>query len=87
MIKNVLKQIQWLRKESKPFHTAIFYSTIIDLLSMGLSLAAIYFSKQTIDIATGNPNGGLWAHAAGMIGCIVGSMITGMLNSWIFRKI
>ena len=86
MIKNVLKQIQWLRKESKPFHTAIIYSTIIDLLSMGLSLAAIYFSKQTIDIATGNPNGNLWAHAAGMIACIVGSMIAGMLNPWMIER-
>ena len=86
MIKNALKQIQWLRKESKPFHTAIIYSTLIDLLSMGLSLAAIYFSKQTIDIATGNPNGNLWAHAAGMIACIVGSMIAGMLNPWMIER-
>lgn len=86
MIKNALKQIQWIRKESKPFHTAIIYSTLIDLLSMGLSLAAIYFSKQTIDIATGNPNGDLWAHAAGMIACIVGSMIAGMLNPWMIER-
>ena len=86
MIKNTLKQIQWIRKESKPFHTAIIYSTIIDLLSMGLSLAAIYFSKQTIDIATGNQDGDLWGHAAGMIACILGSMIAGLLNPWMIER-
>jgi ABC-type multidrug transport system fused ATPase/permease subunit len=53
---------------------------------MGLSLVAINFSKQTIDIATGNPNGNLWAHAAGMIACIVGSMIAGMLNPWMIER-
>ena len=86
MIKNTLKQIQWIRKESKPFHTAIIYSTIIDLLSMGLSLAAIYFSKQTIDIATGNQDGDLWGHAALMIACILGSMIAGLLNPWMIER-
>ena len=86
MIKNTLKQIQWLRKESKPFHASIFYSTIIDLVSMGLSLAAIYFSKQTIDIATGNQSGDLWVHAALMIACILGSMIAGILNPWMIEK-
>ena len=86
MIKNTVKQIQWIRKESKPFHKAIIYSTIIDLLSMGLSLAAIYFSKQTIDIATGNQDGGLWTHAALMIACILGSMITGTLNPWLIER-
>ena len=86
MIKNTIKQIQWIRKESKPFHASILYSTIIDLISMCLSLAAIYFSKQAIDIATGNQSGDLWAHAILMIACILGSMITGILNPWMIEK-
>ena len=86
MIKNTIKQILWIRKESKPFHASILYSTIIDLVSMGLSLAAIYFSKQAIDIATGNQSGDLWAHAILMIACILGSMITGILNPWMIEK-
>ena len=84
---NIIKQIRWIRKESKPFHTAILYSAIVDLLSMGLSLAAIYFSKQSIDIATGNQSGDLWTHAMLMIACIIGSMTAGILSPWITERV
>ncbi len=78
--------MQWIWKQSRSFHNAIIQSTAIDLLSMGLSLAAIYFSKQTIDIATGTQEGNLWTNAIIMAVCIVGSMTTGILCPWIAEK-
>ena len=87
MTTNIIKQIRWIQKESKPFHTAIIYSAFVDMISMGLSLAAIYFSKQTIDIATGNQNGDLWTYAILMIACIIGSMTAGILNPWITERV
>lgn len=81
------KQMDWIWGISRDFRGAILFSGIIDLLGMSLSLVAIYFSKRSIDIATGTLEGNLWVNAGIMVACIVVSMCSGIFTPWITEKV
>ena len=81
------RQMAWVWRLSKPHQGAIAWSALIDLLGMGLSLVAIYFSKQAIDVATGSSEGHLWWNAGIMVACIIGSMLAGICNPWITERV
>ena len=81
------RQITWVGKLAYPYRIPILCSALIDMLGMVLSLVAIYFSKQAIDVATGSADGNLWWNAGIMVACVVGSMLTGICNPWITEKV
>lgn len=85
--KESCRQIVWVWRMTHSYRGAISWSALIDLLGMVLSLMAIYFSKQAIDVATGSLGGNLWWNAGLMVACVVGSMLTGICNPWITEKV
>lgn len=85
--KELGRQMAWVWQLSKPYRGAIGASAVVDLIGMILSLVAIYCSKRAIDVATGASAGDLWTYAAGMVVCILGSMLAGICNPWITERV
>lgn len=81
------RQLDWIWRISRDFRGAILVAALIDLLGMSLSLVAIYFSKRSIDIATGALEGNLWVNAGIMVVCILVSMSAGIFTPWITEKV
>lgn len=81
------RQLDWIWRISRDFRGAILVAALIDLLGMSLSLVAIYFSKRSIDIATGALEGNLWMNAGIMVVCILVSMSAGIFTPWITEKV
>ncbi len=83
----VLESVRWLRDAVRPYRMRIFLGALVDLTGMGCSLFSVYLSKYAIDIATGTTDGQLWYVSGGMVGCIILSMVTSMLSSWISERV
>lgn len=81
------RQLGWLAQLVRPYRKQLAGAIVLDLLGMGLSLAAIFYSKKAIDIATGSIVGNLWGNAACMVGCILGSMMIGIFTPWLTEKV
>lgn len=83
----IQNQLDFVWNISCGFRRAILLAAIIDLLGMSLSLIAIFFSKRSIDIATGTLDGNLWINAGAMAVCIILSMIAGVCTPWVSEKV
>ena len=80
-------QLAWMGRLVRPYRKKLGGTILLELVGMGLSLAAIFFSKKAIDIATGSVDGSLWGNAAWMVGCILGSMLIGIFTPWLTEKV
>lgn len=91
-IKNCLpyrlgRQIAWISRLSRPHWRMIGGAISFELLGMGLSLAAIFFSKRAIDIATDSVEGNWLVYAVLMVFCVFGSMMIGICTPWLNEKV
>lgn len=80
-------RFRWVWSISDACHGWIAGSSVLDLVSMALSLLAIYWSKQAIDIATGAVEGKLLLSVIYIVVFMLLAVLLGLVSTWITERV
>jgi len=77
----------WIWQSSKGARGQVLLSALIGILAVGCSLGFVYFSKETIDIATGVRQGNLLHYGVAMALLMAAEIALHALDNWIVNTL
>lgn len=87
MVYTIREQWNWSWMQTKGFRRKIGLFILLDIFSLILSLSFVYWSKQAVDLATGEATGIFRRVIGPVIVSIAFALLTGQLASWLKERI
>lgn len=82
-----LKGKAWLKKETRPYKTFVFFLTVVAIFTTALSLSFAYLVKYLINSATNGKTNALWLFAGVLLGLLFLKIILQTLSNFFSEKL
>ncbi len=82
-----LKGKAWLKKETRPYKTFVFFLTVVAIFTTALSLAFAYLVKYLINSATDGKTDVLWVFAGVLLGLLLLKILFQTLSGFFSEKL
>lgn len=87
MIRQFVRQVNWVRRLTDGYRWKIVGCMSLDILTLALGLSFVYESKHAVDIATNMVSGSLRMSISLIVSAVVLGILTGQASSWMGERI